>query len=587
MRTAIVIAALLGPVLAALSVFAGDAVVSPGEPVLEPATLHCLGVYWIVPGDDNTNARIDVAYRVAGTEPWQDGPALFRVERGASDPADSPGDLSVPSGAWLFAGSIVSLRPDTAYELRLQLSDPDGGRFERRLIARTMAEPVLRRGAPVSHVIPGDGGGSGTADDPYRGLASAQKRARPGDVFLLHAGRYEGTFTIDRSGEPGMPIVWRGAGDGEAMIDGQGKTAARPGAAVSAYGVHDVWLQRLTVRNAVYAISANNSARMVIRGCRLDGCDYGIASTKNANDATAGFFISDNVLIGPSTWPRSKGIENARGIQLTGTGHVVCYNRIRGFADAIDTFPSRQCSAIDFHNNDISEMTDDGIEMDYSRRNTRCFANRLTNVFQGISLQPVYGGPVYVYRNVLVNVVQEPFKMHNGPSGALVYHNTSVKSGMPVILQTGEAVRNCVTRNNLFLGTAARYAFESTAPMVACDFDYDGFGGGPWATFLKWNGVRYASLAEVVRKAPVYRNAVTVDPATLFASGLLPPEHAGTQLDPAAVDCRLRDGSDATDRGVRLPGFNDAFRGRAPDLGALELGDPLPHVGPRPERGNE
>ena len=76
---------------------------------------------------------------------------------------------------------------------------------------------------------------------------------------------------------------------------------------------------------------------------------------------------------GPSTWPRTKGIENARGIQITGEGHVVCYNRIRGFADAIDTFPSPRCSAIDIHNNELSELTDDGIEMDYSERNTRCF----------------------------------------------------------------------------------------------------------------------------------------------------------------------------------------------------------------------
>ena len=63
---------------------------------------------------------------------------------------------------------------------------------------------------------------------------------------------------------------------------------------------------------------------------------------------------------------------------------------------------------------------DDGIELDYSQRNTRCFHNRLTNVFQGISLQPVYGGPVYVFRNALYNVAVEPFKLHNNPSGGLI-----------------------------------------------------------------------------------------------------------------------------------------------------------------------
>jgi hypothetical protein len=66
----------------------------------------------------------------------------------------------------------------------------------------------------------------------------------------------------------------------------------------------------------------------------------------------------------------------------------------------------------------MSELTDDGIEMDYSERNTRCFHNRLTNVFQGISMQPVYGGPVYVFRNVMYNVAVEPFKLHNNPRAA-------------------------------------------------------------------------------------------------------------------------------------------------------------------------
>ena len=32
-----------------------------------------------------------------------------------------------------------------------------------------------------------------------------------------------------------------------------------------------------------------------------------------------------------------------------------------------------------------------------------------------------------------------------------------------------------------------------------------------------------------------------------------------------------------------LPNINDGFTGNAPDLGALEVGQPLPHYGPRDE----
>jgi hypothetical protein len=40
------------------------------------------------------------------------------------------------------------------------------------------------------------------------------------------------------------------------------------------------------------------------------------------------------------------------------------------------------------------------------------------------------------------------------------------------------------------------------------------------------------------------------------------------------VDLRLREGSAAVDAGIELPGITDGFQGRAPDLGAYELGAP-------------
>jgi len=48
------------------------------------------------------------------------------------------------------------------------------------------------------------------------------------------------------------------------------------------------------------------------------------------------------------------------------------------------------------------------------------------------------------------------------------------------------------------------------------------------------------------------------------------------------LDFSLRPGSAAVDRGVALPNVTDGFTGQAPDLGALEVGRPLPIYGPRP-----
>jgi hypothetical protein len=35
------------------------------------------------------------------------------------------------------------------------------------------------------------------------------------------------------------------------------------------------------------------------------------------------------------------------------------------------------------------------------------------------------------------------------------------------------------------------------------------------------------------------------------------------------------------DKGAVIPNVTDGYSGNAPDLGALELGQPLPHYGPR------
>jgi hypothetical protein len=241
--------------------------------------------------------------------------------------------------------------------------------------------------------------------------------------------------------------------------------------------------RRSRYRATLKTIVAHEAARLVLRRCHIHDVSYGLTATHNATDAVMDYFIADNVMQGTSTWPRARGIENVRGVQITGAGHVFAYNRIHGFADAIDTMPSQRCEAIDIHNNDLSELTDDGIEMDYSFRNTRCFHNRITNAHQGISLQPIYGGPVYVVRNTMCNVSVSTLKLHNSPSGAMLYHNTAVKSGTPWLLWTPAPMSNIVSRNNLYIGTEGDYAMQVETPATDCDFDYDGFGGGTVAHF--------------------------------------------------------------------------------------------------------
>lgn len=562
---------------------AGEDAVRPLELVLEEPTLVCLAVRWYVEGDADGDASVRVSYRRRGDPGWRPALPLFRVGR---SPQGHQGEdrLQAEGGAreWpfevgnLFAGSVFDLEAGTAYELRLELSDPDGGGATETLEASTRAEPASPPAERVLHVVPGDGGGKGTPADPIRGLAAAAAVVRPGDLVLVHAGVYRGAFTTETSGEAGRPIVWRGAGDGEAVIDAGGAERG-----ISATDIHDVFFENLAVRNAHFGMVAHRSSDIVVRRCHFYGNDYGFTATNN-RPVIRRLYIADNLFEGPSTWPRTKGIESARAIQVCGEGHVVCRNRIRGFGDGIDIMHDTPNRAIDFYENDISECTDDAVEMDYGQTNVRCFRNRITNCFEGVSTQPLYGGPCYVIRNAMYNLEYTPFKMHNNSHGALYLHNTVVKTGIPWPLYTSETVQNCVSRNNLFVGGEAAYAMEFSPSMVDCDFDYDGFAGGPFAQFAKWNGRRYASLDELQREGPIERHAVLLGSGSPFASATAVPRDLKVQFPVDVNDLRLSPAAAAVDAGAVLPNVNDGYRGRAPDLGAYQLGEPLPHYGPAP-----
>jgi len=48
----------------------------------------------------------------------------------------------------------------------------------------------------------------------------------------------------------------------------------------------------------------------------------------------------------------------------------------------------------------------------------------------------------------------------------------------------------------------------------------------------------------------------------------------------APLDLRPRAGSKVQDAAVIIPDINDHFKGKAPDCGAYEIGEELPHYGP-------
>lgn len=565
---------------------AAEDVATPGEVQPEPSTLHCLAVRWPVKGDDNANAAVEVQYRKVGDTTWKQGFPLLRTLRSATREQRSQWSFNgIPAdrlpGGWIFAGSVVDLEPESQYEVRLSLKDPDGGGTEKVLRMATIGEPREPPGMRVRHVTPEEGGG-GPAD-AIKGLPAAVATMQPGDLFLLHKGRYEikAALEFKQSGEPDKPIIFRGAGDGEAVIDGGGDDTTK-GCVISAGRMRHIWLEDLTIQGRQYAVTANEGSNWLIRGCKFQKMEKAFTAHNGGYGVSRGHFISDNVFIGPTTWPRTKGIEGPCATYMSGSGHVVCYNRMQNLGDGTHGTGHGNWSASDIHNNDVHVCTDDGFEADYGETNIRIFRNRIVNVAHGVTAQPSQGGPLYFFRNFIYNATYSPFKLHNDTCGVLIFHNTCLRSGPCFVIQPGgETVTDVRTANNLFLGTSGS-ALPTTGRMIACRFDNDGFGGFT-GVFAQWNGKIYKTADDAKAAGVIYGDgAVVVDPKACFASGLLPPADFKTEFKGQDLDWRLKDGGPAVDQGIVLPNFNDAFKGKAPDLGALELGEPMPHFGPRP-----
>src|SRR5260221_12092189 len=114
--------------------------VKPGEFIIDHPTLINLGFEWLIEGDDNRNAQVEVSYRKHGETQWKQGLPLLRLQGERIYQNQSVFDVVSPN---MFAGSILDLEPDTEYEARFVMSDPDGflGQSVKTVTVRTRAEP--------------------------------------------------------------------------------------------------------------------------------------------------------------------------------------------------------------------------------------------------------------------------------------------------------------------------------------------------------------------------------------------------------------------------------------------------------------
>ena len=605
----------------------------PGRFHVEHPTLLNLGFEWLLEGDANRNATVEVRFRKVGTAAWRPGLPLLRIggERVFRDRELM--NYVVPHG---FAGSIFNLEPATSYECEFSLSDPDGvtGQAIQRVTVSTRAEPKPYVGGKVLHVYPADH--EGPKQEPsFIGLKAAyygegrgdwtavrMKKVQPGDTILVHAGLYRperlnyvdplsapftGSWSLSLKGTAEKPITIKGAGDGEAIFDGAGNARLFEVMATQ----HHIF-EGLTFRNTEVAIFAGEkevmgAVALTVRNCRFEDIGVGVW-TENADSRD--FFISDNLFLGREDQMRLIGWNQAGSraagiypshqlrsffaIKVYGPGHIIAHNAIAYFHDAIcistygppDADPERRASSIDIYNNDIHLSNDDFIESDGGAHNIRVFQNRGVNAaHNGYSAQPMFGGPVYFIRNILYHVpAGGAFKFSAAPAGILAYHNTLIGE------QTArEPYANTHFRNNLFMGkdTPDRGVMTWANGSASYSSDYNGFrpnrnvakqynwlapgaAFSSYATFGEFQKATGQEAHGVEVDFDIFENLAPADPARRY--------HVYHSRD---LNFHLKAASKAIDAGQVLPTINDGFTGKGPDLGALEYGRKDPHYGPR------
>ncbi|MFH0756398.1 MAG: right-handed parallel beta-helix repeat-containing protein [Bacteroidota bacterium] len=516
-------------VLAVLPGFAQNSTI-PGEVTTPFPTMINLSVEWNIRGDDNQNGVVYVCYREKGEKSWKEGMPLRRVPAGENI-----------GFVWnnKHSGSIFDLQPGTGFEIKLKLVDPDGGSTEAFVEASTRQIPEYGDHA---------------------------------EIIELQAGSHDTLRTHD--GTQGKPVVYR-CSSGQASytyIDLRNRSW--------------VFIEGLTVTNPNengIGIQFDGARHCVIRNCNVHAV-YGIVSYKPGAENC---YIADNVVTGICPWTNeamgAHGANIGEGIELTGPGNIICYNLVAGFRDCISTMEDSHVvnqSCIDIYNNDIYRGVDDAIEADFCFSNCRIFRNRMTNCYVGLSSQPGMGGPNYFYRNVMYNVVHAAFKLKRYSQGDVVLHNTVVKVGTG--LGGNDTMDYAYFRNNLAIGgptgginwgdygAGNPFAADIIGPGIHSDFDYDAVGtyevpfkariGERDFSEVEHHGIEGITLQETF-------------PDTDFPNPPIPEREV--------PDLRPKAGSRVIDAGILIPNININFRGEAPDCGAYEEGQDLPHYGPR------
>ena len=453
----------------------------------------------------------------------------------------------------------------------------------------------------------------------------------------------EGTYYLFGNGTPDKPIVIKAAGDGDVIFDGRGNFNLFNVQKANYNYFEGITFRNTEIAIQAGLQMIAGASGLTVKHCRFENINLGIVTSYSGS---RDFTITDNVFIGRDDpnhlqgwngdfWLQFNGVEGQEfpaklrsytAVRVYGGGHVVAYNYVANFHDGVDVetygnpdgsdavrgpfYPPRKDwdvrpVAIDFYNNLLTNFHDNAIEIDGSMHNIRVMRNLMLNsASHPFCNQPAMGGPVYWIRNVAYNAPFGVTRMSSGAAGVVFLNNTMFSEFV------APTSGNLHLANNLILGQNANpEVFAVHTFTNYSESDYNGFRPSPvsknsfqwtsppWGTVQDYHDLLetmdartlvtrdYPTLAAYSADAHQDRHSVLVDYDAFERVRPLDAKDVRTVqklYKMEDLDFRLKAGSAPVDKGKVIPQVTDGYAGTAPDLGAVELGQPLPHYGPRP-----
>jgi hypothetical protein len=524
------------------------------EPKAVP-TFECMGLEWNRPaGAADQPCRVDV--RAPGGD-WTPAWPL------SWDPVEKQ-----------YRGSVVGLRSGTAYRFRLS-----HGADAVEVAASTWPDrfplgpvTVLPKGVMREPLVLGVGG-TASAWSVYR--------AHPEGTTIDVDGRADFGVVVRADFVILHGVVVRGAGIHGILVENRHDVVIE-GCDVSGWGRRDPTddpKKRADLGAQLDSgihCEGKDVERVVIQGNRIHHPRW----TSNDWSEWSPFFKSNHPQ-GPKAVvfkPQTKG------------RHVIRHNEVYSdekhlFNDLLlESDPgwpgNGLCRDSDIQGNLLADGVDDGIEIERGTRNVRVWGNYFDRAgIKTLSVRPSWEGPYYVFRNV----VDRSYV----PKAPTSYQGRDIPVGM-FIVGGGRGPRGAVAEPR---ERGVGYVFHNTLlcpegagfeRFLVADFPQGLVEPERW--FFSRNNVAATRPVRKVPNVPVndfFTERVVLDHDLL--TGIIDRPAAagrGCVTGPARFRSghgtgrsglyQLQQGSPGHDAGAVLPGFNDGFRGKAPDLGAHE-----------------